>query len=87
MGSWEHFAREVAAVARVPAGDLDPSARLIEDLGLDSLALTEVAVLMITEFGMASVADDLERRDWSGVTVGELYDEYLAAAQVTVDAD
>jgi acyl carrier protein len=73
---WEGFAAAVASVAQVRAEDIARSTRLVEDLGLDSLALTEVVVLLIVELDMDTVSDDLERRDWADVTVGDLYNEY-----------
>ena len=74
--SWETFAAAVAALAQVPADEITPEAGLDQDLGLDSLALTELVVLLIVDFDMQSLADELEHRDWSKVTMGELYDEY-----------
>jgi acyl carrier protein len=60
----------------VPAEDLAPSMRLDQDLALDSLALTEVVVLLIVDFDMETLAEELEQRDWRGVTLGDLYGEY-----------
>jgi acyl carrier protein len=52
--------------------------RPLEELGLDSLALTELAVALIVDLEMTAVADDLPARDWRDVTLGEIYDEYRA---------
>jgi acyl carrier protein len=76
--TWEHFAAAVAGIAQVQAQDIAPTTRLDNDLGLDSLALTELVVLLIVDFDMESLEDDLDDRDWAHVTVGALYDEYTS---------
>lgn len=70
--SWAALTDGVAAIAQVPADALAPETRIVGDLNLDSLALTELAVLLVVEFGVddAVLADD---RDWSAVTLGELH--------------
>jgi acyl carrier protein len=74
--SWETFAAAIASSAQVSVDRIGSGTRLTEDLGLDSLALTELVVLLIVEFDMTDLADDLEARNWAGVTVGALYSEY-----------
>ena len=74
--SWEAFSAAVAASVHVPAEQISPRTRLDRDLGLDSLALTELVVLLIVEFDMQGLAAELEQRDWTTVTVGALYEEY-----------
>jgi acyl carrier protein len=73
--SFDRFVAAIATTARVRAEDVSRATRLDEDLGLDSIAFAEVITLLIAEFGIDSLADDLERREWSGITVGALYDE------------
>lgn len=77
--SWEAFRDEVAAIAQVDAASVSPETRLIEDLALDSVALVEVAVLLMDELGMAALSAELESRSWEGVTLGALYGELTAA--------
>jgi acyl carrier protein len=79
--SWDGFVTAVATAAHVRPEAITPSTRLDEDLGIDSLALAEVVVVLIVDFGMDAMAEQLDQRDWSGVTVGELYDEYRATAE------
>jgi acyl carrier protein len=79
--SWEGFVTAVATAAHVRPDAITRSTRLDEDLGIDSLALAEVVVVLIVDFGMENIAEQLDQRDWSGVTVGELYDEYRATVE------
>jgi acyl carrier protein len=74
--SFEEFAAALAEVARVPARSVGPRTPLLDGLGLDSLSLTELIVLLMLEFDMDSLSNRIEARDWSLVTVGQLYDEY-----------
>lgn len=75
--TWEEFTEAIAGVARVPSSGITERTRLVEDLGLDSLTLTEVVVLLIVDFELERLGDELGERDWDGVTVGALFDEYL----------
>jgi acyl carrier protein len=75
--TWQEFSDGVAGAARVPQARITPGTRLIEDLDLDSLALTEVIVVLISDFGFEQLDDELGDRVWEGVTVGDLFDEYV----------
>jgi acyl carrier protein len=75
--TWEDFATSIALVGLVSLDAVTPDARLIEDLDLDSLALTEVVVMLMTEYDLGT-RTELERREWRGVTVGALYEQCLA---------
>ncbi len=77
--TWEDFAASIALVGLVPLDAVTREARLVEDLGLDSLALTEVVVTLMTQYDLGSRAD-LQSREWSGVTVGALYEQCVAPA-------
>jgi acyl carrier protein len=74
--SCDAFTELVAVTLNVSSAGLRPETRLIEDLGLDSLALAELLVVMITELRMERLAEDLGDREWTNVTLGELYEEY-----------
>jgi acyl carrier protein len=74
--SFEQFASAIAEVARVPAGEIGQRTYLLDGLGLDSLSLTELIVMLIDQYGMDSLSERLEARDWSRITAGQLYDEY-----------
>jgi hypothetical protein len=52
----------------------------VGELGLDSLAVAELAAFLISELEVESLGADLDRRDWRAVTPATLYAEYLAAA-------
>jgi acyl carrier protein len=73
---WAEFAAAIAEVAHAPAETIAPGTRLIGDLGLDSLALAEVIVLLLTELDVPSLDGDLSGREWEQVTAGELFEEY-----------
>lgn len=75
--SWESFAELVAQAGGVPVDKVTQEARLLEDLNLDSFALTEVLVSLLLDLEMRSLERDLNRREWRQVTVGELYTEYV----------
>jgi len=72
---WEDLAVEIAAIGRLPIERVVPEATLIDDLGYDSLAVAELIVLLTEEYEITTLPGDLETRDWSKVTVGQLREE------------
>jgi acyl carrier protein len=66
------FISELAALLEVSAETIDPDARLIEDLGIDSVALAEMIVLLITDYGAEELAARLEFERWENRTVREV---------------
>jgi long-chain acyl-CoA synthetase len=64
----------IARIARVPAERLEDRTRLVEDLGLASLDLVEVAAALEEEFGL-TLAEDV----MASATVGDLEDRARAA--------
>jgi acyl carrier protein len=72
------FITIVAEVSERDATGIAVGSRLIDDLGMDSLALTELVLVCIESFGVDELADSLER-DWEAVTVGDLHRECCAA--------
>jgi acyl carrier protein len=79
--NWDDFAGQLAELADCPPERVHRDTRVIEDLGLDSLALAELVVVLMEKYRMSSVSQTLEDRVWENFTVGALYDEYLAGAQ------
>ncbi len=77
---WDRFAAEIACIAEVAPTDVSPETRIVEDLGYDSLALAELALVLIDDSEMDDVADSLVDKTWTGVTVGELYEQYRSRA-------
>ena len=73
--AWEEFRARLAELAGVPVGDVTPGSRLVEDLGLDSLGVTEVAVLLLVDYELEGLSDELQRSGWEGVTAGDVYEE------------
>jgi hypothetical protein len=74
---WEDFVAEVATIAQVAGSQVHRDSRVLEDLGLDSLALAELGVVLVDEHGTWGSSSQLEARRWDNVTVGELYDQHL----------
>ena len=72
---WQGLVARVAEVAGVEPSTVTAETRLIEDLGLDSLALTELLVAVISEHYLDDVAAELAERRWEGTTVAELCDD------------
>ena len=66
--------RIVARIGRVAPERLKDSTRLVEDLGLASLDLVEVAAALEEEFGLAVAEDRM-----AGATVGDLEEQARAA--------
>jgi acyl carrier protein len=73
---WDEFAETVADIANVPRPSVQPASCVLEDLGLDSFALSELVAWLLIELDMATLESELADRDWSQVTVGELFTEY-----------
>jgi Phosphopantetheine attachment site len=72
---WEEFRARLSELTGVPLEDVTPAARLVEDLGLDSLGITEVAVLLLVDYELDGLSDGLQRSGWDGVTAGDVYEE------------
>jgi len=72
---WEQFRDKVAAIAEVAPAQVTESTRVVEDLGLDSLALTELVVMLIDDYGMTSLYAGLETKSWQDTAAGELLAE------------
>lgn len=66
------FTVDLAELIDVPAETIDPDARLIEDLGLDSVALAEMIVMLITDYGAEELAARLEFERWENRTLREV---------------
>lgn len=77
--SWGEFAAEVASILEASPDAIGTEARLVEDLGFDSLSLTELVVFLSDKHEMFADAEALDDRVWEDVTAGDLYAEYLAA--------
>lgn len=78
--AWREFAAAVAEISIVPAEEIRRDSLLVDDLGLDSLALAELAMLAETEFGSDNLLEDLEGLDVPRLTAGLVFDSYLATA-------
>jgi acyl carrier protein len=72
-GTWEIFVSSVAEIAGVDPGDIREDTRLINDLGLDSVALTEIVVVLVDDFDVPELSHELDEGAWAEVSVGELF--------------
>ena len=72
---WLSFTKRIAEVTRTPAELIRPDARVVEDLGLDSLALAELSVSLREAYETAEYQLQLESRRWEATTIGQLYEE------------
>jgi hypothetical protein len=68
---WAQLVDELAAIARIDTGQVHRHSLLVDDLGLDSLALAEVAVAIERGHGR-DVVGAAERLDWGTATAGDL---------------
>ncbi|MGO9955501.1 MAG: acyl carrier protein [Solirubrobacteraceae bacterium] len=80
--TWQQFAEAIAEIACVPADQVGPDTRLIADLNIDSLALVEIFAVLVTDFGMDTLAAELDDRRWEILTLGELYEEHRTGQRV-----
>jgi acyl carrier protein len=71
--SWEEFTEKVASVGGPEASEIEPGVRLVEDLDLDSLAVIELVVALMNDYGLA-MPDGLNAQKWQGLTAGELFE-------------
>jgi acyl carrier protein len=72
---WDSFVAELALIARMPTAEIEAGARLVEDLGLDSVALSEVVVVLIDQHG-ADPDPQLLEQSWEGLTVRGVFDAF-----------
>lgn len=73
--TWGKYVALVRAVLAAPAADVTGDERLIDDLGLDSLSIIELALEITDTFDVPDEAIALETRDWSTTTVASLYSD------------
>jgi acyl carrier protein len=81
--SWSDFVRDLAGATRTEADRLQRGTRLIHDLDLDSLALAEVAVLLLVDYELAHLPERLEESGWNELTVGDLFEECRSTESTT----
>lgn len=74
--TWNEFIRVVAQFTELPVESIDGESWLIENLGLDSLALTELLITLIEDHGVDGLAEDIFERSWEQVTLAELFEQY-----------
>jgi len=70
--TWPALVANIAEIGHVAPEAVVPSALLVDDLGLDSLALAELVMALDQAGAGPALADGAEARDWSTVTAGAL---------------
>jgi len=84
----EGFIARVADAARLPPSEVDLDARLIEDLGLDSIALLElIASVVAIPLAGEPLFDELAAQRWDETTVRDFWRRYKKRVVVIMDAD
>jgi acyl carrier protein len=80
LASWPAVAGVLSRHVLDPSRPIRPEDRLVEDLGLDSLALARTVVALEAELGTELPPDRLhELRDGTAADLARLLDEALAA--------
>lgn len=79
---WSELVEQVTRFGVTPES-IDRDVFLVEGLGLDSLALTELLLTLIDEHDLDALAEDLFQRSWERVSVGELFERYCGGQLVT----
>jgi acyl carrier protein len=73
--SWPTFAAQLADIVGSRPEAITPGARVVADLGCDSLAIAEIVAYILG--GENEFRDEaLRRRGWHELTVGELHREW-----------
>jgi acyl carrier protein len=69
--SWPEFVDQLCEIGGCRPESITPQARIVEDLGFDSLEVTEVVMWL--------AADATPDQRWEHVTVGELFEQWASA--------
>jgi broad-specificity NMP kinase len=76
---WHEFVDPLVEIFTGARAELKPESRLIEDLGVDSLALAELIIVLVERYDPASLSRRLDERAWEEVTLGMLFQECKAS--------
>ena len=76
--TWDELVNTTAEIAEGSSRAIAHDTRLIADLGLDSLAVTELVVVLIDEYGIETLSRDLDAIEWETLTVGALFETYVS---------
>lgn len=71
---WSFFVTRLAEFARAPADSITPEARLVADLGFDSLALAELGLSLRAAYETGERPLELDGRNWATTTAGQLFE-------------
>jgi acyl carrier protein len=78
---WPAFVSRLAEFARAPAESITPDARLVSDLGFDSLALAELGLSLREAYETDEHPLELDGRNWGTTTAGELFEACAGLAR------
>ena len=76
--AWRRYIDVVSEVSDVSVESIHRDSLITNDLGLDSLAIVELTVALIEELKAEGMEKALGSMDWGELTVGALFDRYLA---------
>lgn len=76
-GAWSSFVQTLAEHANVPAERIARETPLVEQLQLDSLALTELVVSLLDAYPSSRFAHHLDGRNWATTTADELFQDCI----------
>lgn len=78
---WSSFVRLLGQLSRAPADSVTPDARLVRDLGFDSLALAELALSLREKYETADHQLEFDGLRWNTTTAGQLFENCTAGAK------
>jgi acyl carrier protein len=71
---WPLFVSRLAEFSRVPRESITADARLVGDLGFDSLALAELGLSLREAYETEEHPLELDGRNWGTTTAGDLFE-------------
>lgn len=72
--AWARYIDVVSEVSGIQAEKIHRDSSITRDLGLDSLAILELAVALIEELKAKGMENALGGMDWGELTVGALFE-------------
>jgi acyl carrier protein len=76
---WLSFAERLAELTRIPADQISPDAQVMGGLGLDSLALAELALVLREAYESPGHQIQLDGRNWQTITVAQLFEVFTGS--------
>jgi acyl carrier protein len=83
--TWARYVSDLAALSDAAIGEITEESRLVADLGFDSLAFTELALILDDRYGSRNFAADLPSVPWLELTAGSVFANYVAVGATATD--